>query len=768
MPLLWISVAFLAGILAGDRLDASRWLWFALAGIFLFLAILDSRLAQKITFWGATRRTLPVSVGLLLFFVCLGGLRVSWTQTSAWQASDLAYYNNKGEFILTGWVAAAPDRRDDRTYYQIETIELTDLSNPDWTRASLRINGRMRVSMDADAPWEYSDLLRFTARPELPAEDGDFSYRQYLAGMNIHSVAYHPQGVERVGGGFGSRLSAALIRFRQKAREIIFATFPQPESGLLAGILLGMDNDLPDALAQAYRDTGVAHIIAISGFNMAILAGLFLRLFTRQTGPYWAALMTAVLLVFYSLFVEASPSVWRALIMAVMGAGGHLIGRRQHGANALCFTAAAMCLVKPLLLWDVSFQLSFAATFGLVVFAQPLQNWLCGLLEKRVSEKTAVTLTGPLSDYFLFTLAAQFATLPVIAWHFGRVSFSSILANPIVLPLQPALLISGGLTVLAGMLHPLAGKVLMFFSWPLMKFTNSAVTLLAKIKGGALSIHPSMAVWILIAVILFLLVFLFRAQIKKHFKIGRLMWLVVFLLAGCFTTISIYFNGPDGNLHLHLARCEDQSTFFLHSPGGKVVILDPRGDVNELASALEAHLSPWNYAVDAVLLTDRGSGQELAELAERIQVKSVILTPAVYRQEGGASALVIPAGIEVLKMLPGQAVEVEPGLILAIAGEDLNGTALWLEYGATRLLLPNGVDYARIKAASPASMQNLTALALGVEDTDYIPIRVWRQINPGLILWREVAISPFAESLGVDTRMEVILESDGESAWLVE
>ena len=768
MPLLWISVAFLAGIVAGDRLDASRWLWICLAGAFLLLALFDSRLIEKFNLWGKARKALPVSIGVILLFFCLGGLRIAWTQIPTWHPDDLAYYNNQGDYIITGWVVAAPDRREDLTYYQVEAIEITDPSNPDWTHATLRISGRMRVSLDATAPWEYGDLLRFTANPQLPSEDGDFSYRQYLAGMNIHTVVYHPQGVERVGSGYGSPITAALIHFRQKARETIFATFPQPESGLLSGILLGMDNDLPDALAQDYRDTGVAHIIAISGFNMAILAGLFLRLFTRQIGPYWAALLTAVLLVFYSLFVEASASVWRALIMAVMGAGGHLIGRRQHGANALCFTAAAMCLVKPLLLWDVSFQLSFAATFGLVVFAQPLQDWLQGLLEKRVSEKTAAGLTGPLSDYFLFTLAAQVATLPVIAWHFGRVSLSSILANPIVLPLQPALLISGGLTVLAGMLHPLAGKVLMVFSWPLMKFTNSAVTLLAKIKGGAMSIHPSMAVWILIAVILFLLVFLFRAQIRKYFKIGKLLWLVVILLAGCFTVISIYFNRPDGNLQLHLARCGDQSTLFLRSPGGKVVILDPRGDINELAAALEKNLSPWDYAVDAVMLTGRSGAQELSELAERIEIKTVILAPAVYRQESGGSELVVPEGIEVLKMLPGQAVEIEPGLRLAIAGEDLNGTALLLEYGTTRVLFPNGVDYALIKEDSPESILGVTALALGEEDISYIPIRVWRQINPGLILWREVEISPFVESLGADTRMEVILESDGEKTWLAE
>ncbi|PKN89736.1 MAG: hypothetical protein CVU45_06140, partial [Chloroflexi bacterium HGW-Chloroflexi-7] len=141
--------------------------------------------------------------------------------------------------------------------------------------------------------------------------------------------------------------------------------------------------------------------------------------------------MSAILLGFYASMVDSSESVTRALIMAVLAMGGHLIGRRQAGLNALLFTAAVMCLLQPLLLKDASFQLSFAASFGLVVFAQPMQDWLNGLLEKRVSEKAATKWTKPLSEYFLFTLAAQLATLPFIAANFGRISISALLANPL-------------------------------------------------------------------------------------------------------------------------------------------------------------------------------------------------------------------------------------------------------------------------------------------------------------------------------------------------
>ena len=109
-------------------------------------------------------------------------------------------------------------------------------------------------------------------------------------------------------------------------------------------------------------------------------------------------------------------------IMASTAAVGHLIGRRQSGLHALMLTAAVMCLFNPNLPWDVSFQLSFMATLGLVLFAQPMQESLRSMMEKRLGDEKAARISSPISEYFLFTLAAQFTTLPVIAIQFKRIS----------------------------------------------------------------------------------------------------------------------------------------------------------------------------------------------------------------------------------------------------------------------------------------------------------------------------------------------------------
>lgn len=458
----------------------------------------------------------------------------------------------------------------------------------------------------------------------------------------------------------------------------------------------------------------------------------------------------------------------RALVMAVLAMGGHLIGRRQAGLNALFFTAAIMCLLKPLLLHDISFQLSFAATFGLVVFAQPMQDWMNAFLEKKVSEKAAAKWTKPLSEYFLFTLAAQFATLPFIAAHFGRISLSSLLANPLVLPFQPAVMISGALTTLAGMLHPLAGKVLMLLAWPFLKYTNAMVTLLAKIKGGVLTIHSAFTVWIFIIFGLIVLLFFLRERLAWFFQSGRFIWGMFVLGAASVSIWSLATSQPDGMVHLSLVRCGDKSTLMLRSPGGETFAFDPLGNMDEFSSSLEQKLSPWSFHLDSVLLTNRKSIAPLADLTAQINIRQMLLAPASYRAESDAKPLTLPDGMEINKLLPGETIEIEPGLRLTLAAEDLNGTALLLQYGSVKVLIPNGVDYAVIKSTSPESLTGLTALLLGEEDVRTIPPRVWRNLAPQMILWSDRSVSPFENSLGVDESAEVQLVSDGTKTWIAQ
>ncbi len=761
MPLLWLSVAFIAGVLLGQVLPLHWYAWSALA-LFAFGSIwLEKPLLSARPRWNSFRSRLPLPPGVLLAFIMLGALRFAASQP-VFDASDLAWYNDRGEFTFTAVISAPPDRREDATYLEVSTVDLEDPLATDPALVIRPIHGKARVRLSAGANYQYGDLLLFTAAPLTPSDDSDFSYKEFLSRQGIYTAIYHPRNVQVVGQGRVSPLLLGLERLRQNARQVILRQFPQPESGLLEGILLGNDNDMPASLKRAYQSTGMTHIIAISGFNMAVIASLVLIIFSRLFNRYWSALLASIVLVIYAIFVGGSPSVVRAAVMAVSAFGGHLIGRQQSGGNALGFTAAGMCAINPGLLGDTSFQLSFAATLGLVLFASPMQAWATNLLKKCLPEGTVERFGPKLIEYTLFTLAAQVVTLPIIAMHFKRLSLSTLLANPLVLPVQPALLTLGGLSTIAGMILPEAGKLLSLLAWPLLKYTNLMVELLARVRAASLTLPPAALVWIAVFTVLFLILFLFRDYFMKLFK-GKFVWLLFGLLLVAVSVWSIALHKPDGRLHLRVLRAGEGSVLVLQTPQGKTLVINPGKQVNELSAALGRDLSPWNYNIDEVWLTNRKSAGNLGALNERILVKKVLLTAPVYVTGAYDKPLILPEGMTKTKVKTMKAYTVEPGVTLTVVAEDGNSAALYLEYGSLRLLIPNGVDYALIREHSPAVLQSPTVLVLAPEDTSYIPTRVWTDLSPKVVVWNSVALSPDEEWSGVDVYDRVEVASDGKT-----
>jgi competence protein ComEC len=120
----------------------------------------------------------------------------------------------------------------------------------------------------------------------------------------------------------------------------------------------------------------------------------------------------------YTVFVGGDPAVFRAAILGGLALFAAQIGRRQAGLNSLGLAALVMMLLDPYVLWDVGFQLSFAATLGLVLYAEPLQLGFEKLALRRLSAEYVERMSGPVSEYFLMTLAAQVTTLPIIMYHF--------------------------------------------------------------------------------------------------------------------------------------------------------------------------------------------------------------------------------------------------------------------------------------------------------------------------------------------------------------
>ena len=194
--------------------------------------------------------------------------------------------------------------------------------------------------------------------------------------------------------------------------------------------------------------------------NITILAALVISLTSRTLGIRRGAIVAAIVIAFYTILVGADASVVRAAIMGGLVLFARFLGRMTLALASLSAAAIVMTLVNPYVLWDVGFQLSFAATLGLVLYAEPIKDWFVKIASRWMEAAQAKRLSIPVGEFILFTFAAQITTLPLTAYHFQRLSLISFLANPIVLPAQPPLMILGGLAMLAGMLWLPLGQIM--------------------------------------------------------------------------------------------------------------------------------------------------------------------------------------------------------------------------------------------------------------------------------------------------------------------
>jgi len=262
----------------------------------------------------------------------------------------------------------------------------------------------------------------------MPTVFEDFNYPLYLAKDGIFWVMFRPViEVQEKG-------ISILAGFRETLQERIDVSLPLPQSSLLSAMLLGNKSGLPEELKEDLNATGTRHITAISGMHVAILSGmLFAFLLHIGMARKKTSLLVLLFLLFFVVFTGMQTSALRAGIMgsALLIAG--LLGRRNVGFRILAFAAVFMLLQNPLLLaHDIGFQLSFLAVFGILLFL-PLFQYVF----------RSVPNSFGLRDVVFMSITAQIFTLPLVLYHFGILSFVSLLTNLLIVPLLPLVLLFG-------------------------------------------------------------------------------------------------------------------------------------------------------------------------------------------------------------------------------------------------------------------------------------------------------------------------------------
>ena len=699
-PLMWFSLAFLGGIVLGKSVSLSIWVWLGLAFIFIFIAI-----PARIFHLSSLHFLLAPFTFILIFGLFLGAARYQYS-VPKFDAFQIAFYNDRDyDLLITGHLAEPPDYRDNYTNLRVE-VEGVDTGDGD-----LQANGLILVRTSNNQTFEYGERVRLRGKLKTPPENKDFSYRDYLAAKNIHSYMTSAEITVLPGNG-GTVIKRALYSFKEKSLNNIYQLFPDPESSLLTGILLGVDTGLTAKLQQAFKNTGTAHIIAISGFNISIIAGIFFALFSRFFGDRRGTVIAITGIVLYTFIVGADAAVVRAAVMGSLALWARQLGRRQTALNTLLAVALLMCLWNPLYLWDVGFQLSFFATLGLIVYATPFSEFANRIITKHFPTSTAERAAELFSEFVLLTLAAQLTTIPIMAYHFQRISLVSFIANPFILPAQPAVMIIGGLAVLLSLVWFSAGQIVAWIAWPFVIYTIRIVELFDHVPHGTIFLGD-FSVWfvILFYAALFSLTLLFAqggafgwssfkewtqsfGQKAGAIGVGSvLVILIIGLLLVWRAAVSI----PDGLMHVTFFDVGSADGVLIKTPSGKNILINGGESVTTLSDELGRRVSSFDRKLDWLIVaaTEEEQVAALPRVLERYPTNEVLWSGnrQASFSAGVLNEFLISQGVPVTDAEKDQVLDLGDGATLTVLTIGPRGSVLLLEYENFRALLPVGMSF---------------------------------------------------------------------------
>lgn len=689
-PLLFVTLSFVIGIFLNSIIIVNPRVIFGAT-----LAVLGVALVGFIITWRENRWV------FVLLFILLG-----WTMAAVdaiKHPDDPVRY--AGHYVsLEGVIDREPQIISDSVRYILKT-DTVIIGDAKSTAA-----GYVQVNVEGKGPvYTYGERLRvrgYLYQPYEPGNFGAFNYRDYLERRGIYSLmkVKGPDDVILVGAGGGNVIAGLALYCKQKLLQVAVGTLDGTQAAVLNGMLFGsregIDNEIKDLFAQ----TGISHVLCVSGLHVGyVLAAVILFAGLLRAPGRAIPFIVLPVLVFYAFMTGMGPAVMRASIMAMVVLAGVQLGRERDWPTALALAAAIILVPDPSYLYEIGFQLSFTATWGILYLGPLLGEFLqnkCGFPN---------WLRLPLQ----VTVAAQLGTLPLVIYYFNLVVPVAPLANLLIVPLV-------GLIMLTGFL----GCFLGIFFLPLAEFINAGTGMLinfflwlAELVGSLPGSSSYVATPSLYAVVtwyggLFLLVetikghinFPWHTWVNKKFSVGIV---VLIILVACWP-----WNGTGGKLALHFIDVGQGDSILVCLPGGRTMLVDAGGRMGGLEEGRvvgDKVVVPYLHRLgidklDVLVVThphgDHAGGA--VAVAEKLSVGAVVISGSEGYEE--LLSHLTPLHIPIFQAGAGQAMQIDDKvevMVLApskemLAGdkEDFNNDSLVLrlEYNDFSLLLTGDIE----------------------------------------------------------------------------
>jgi len=622
-PLIPFLVAFMLGITIGNFYRVpDQPLVISLLIILIFFLITSIKKTDKLN-----------TIFAIVTFVILGLLNINLCLYSDPGSTHIAHYITKEKVIVEGIVSENPHESSDRTELVVSARRLIKVDR------EFSVHGRILLSVAGDREINYGDFIRFTARLRTPRSfhnPGCFDYEKYLKyrGIIVRSFIKDSSGIVVLRENQGNILKNKLERFRKRIKKFIDDNSLSPERAIIQAMILGNHGEIPKEIIEKFNKTGTTHIIAISGFNIGIIA--FLSFFTirclMRTSSYLllrfnivkvSTIFGIIPVVIYTFIAGMGISVVRASIMALTFMFAIILGKDRDLYNTLALAALIILLISPHSLYDVSFQLSFVAVWAILFITPKLTAMIPQGNPEEMSTQT-MWAKKTLTNIYVFvfvSLAATLGTLPLIVYYFNRVSTIVLLSNLIVVPIMGIIAIPVCMSIIIAL--PLSDAVALVFlniASYLVRISISIVDFFASLPGSSFFVSTptlfEMGAYYLLLVVTVNLFYIWRHKEDDHSEREsniRQKWYQIALaaLAVFFIVDTIYLYARDihnDKMKITFIDVGQGNSTLIELPGGKKILFDGGGSYENIFDIGKYVVAPflWHERIkniDIVILS---------------------------------------------------------------------------------------------------------------------------------------------------------------------
>lgn len=406
-----------------------------MAGFLVSLAITASFALKIWPVRHATRWIVGIAINGVFVFT---GILLYWQEQATNQADWMGHHLNTTKYLLvTPEKIGTTAKKSSRYVFRVLACIKEDGTQK-------KVTGSFIGYLPKENAGSFlpGDILVFTAENlqsiQSTGNPGSFDFARYSARQNIRHQAFYKSGqFRKIAGPSGFNLARVLAYGQLSAMQSMRTTVPQNSAGLAMALLIGYRNEVDKSLLQAYANTGVVHVIAVSGMHLGLIFLLLQRVLFFPEKRYkifrWIKALVVLLIIWlFSGIAGAAASIIRAAFMFSVAMLAKLIRKPMDNIQSICLGAFALLCYNPLWIWDAGFQLSFAALLSIICYQPLINTWATpkNPILKNIWELTAVTLS------------AQVLTLPISIGQFHQAPVYFLASNLLAVPLSSLALVT--------------------------------------------------------------------------------------------------------------------------------------------------------------------------------------------------------------------------------------------------------------------------------------------------------------------------------------